>query len=156
MKRQSWRAWCVIGLIAGLAGCGGEKLGNLEALKFSKGFTLYSLDPATPPGAGEESFNGFRVLGKTEVADARAAGEISAALHESVTWGGIAKKCFYPRHGIQVIHNGVATDYVICFQCWHMRVLRAGEAVEDIPLAGWPEQTLDEALKKAGVKLAAK
>ena len=49
--------------------------------------------------------------------------------------------CFRPRHGIRVTLDGKTSDFVICFECWQVKVYEGGvpimalcvQSVEPIP-----------------------
>ena len=98
-----------------LVGCGA----SVDAEK-KEPFILYSLhgndvEPDKRPKTAEQ-FHSFPVLGKVEIANADSRKEILAALQAGMGKGE-RHKCFWPRHGIRVVSNGQATDYVICFEC---------------------------------------
>ena len=50
---------------------------------------------------------------------------ILAALQAGMGKGQMAK-CFWPRHGIRVVKDGQATDYVICFECGQVWIRDVG------------------------------
>ena len=77
------------------------------------------------------------------------------ALHNGIASsdGGIAA-CFIPRHAMHTVHNGETVDYVICFQCLQIKVIRDGKT--DLELtADTPRETFNEFLSTADIPLAA-
>ena len=141
-------------------GCAEEKKNAIPAdvktvLEKADTFELYSLDP------GEESvkdgFHGWKVLGKTTIKDTDVRKEVIAALAKGVADNdGRAAKCFEPRHGIRVVHDGKTTDLVICFACYQVRVTQGDKRGEGFLTTDSPQATFDKVLKAAGVKLAPK
>ena len=66
---------------------------------------------------------------------------------------GSGSKCFVPRHGIRVSHDGKTADFVICFQCQRVRVYATGAAERQILVSDSPAGAFNKALKDAGVAL---
>lgn len=141
----------------GLPGCSRSEPGPVP-----EQLTLYSIDgrdffpPERPPQTEtDEKFHGHPVLGKvdlTTVADRR---KLMQAYRNGVAESdGTKAACFWPRHGIRTVEEGVTTDYVICFECLHVHVHNSDTitypAITDDPLP-----VFNEFLTEAGIPLAA-
>jgi len=145
-------------LLLALTGCGGDPVadsGTPDAL------TLFSIDgrdeKPRDAGQGAETFHGYPVLGKVEIADAGQRKELVAALKD-----GIARrpkygaKCFWPRHGLHVVEKGKAVEYVICFECSRFDEFAGGERLRHELINPDVQPTFDKPLKDAGVPIAPK
>ena len=120
--------------------------------------TLYSIDGTldnreapyhTNP---KERFHDDPVLGKVEVTDPAKKAEIVAALGAGLqndeNWG----ECFWPRHAIRMELSGETTDYVICYQCKHVKISSpSGQSTK--PTDRSSRAVLNRYLKEAGVPL---
>ena len=100
-------------------------------------------------------FHGYPVLGSVEIADAGERQRIIAALKDGIAHGGPQAACWWPRHGLRVVENGQAIEYLICFECRQFsefqgdRIIRQHKAISpDMRLM------LDRTLKNAGVPIA--
>jgi hypothetical protein len=133
-----------------LAGCG-HRDAPIESL------TLYSLDGEYLAGEGEapkgEMFQGFPVLGKTEIASASDRVEILTAVKNAIgEFHGSQITCFWPHHALRVLQNGKRTDYVICFHCSKVERDVDGASVFK-PITNSPKAMLDAHLAKAGISV---
>ncbi len=133
------------------------------ALRDGTNFELISLDPVHERAVldGEwqgEVFHNQAVIGSTSVEDATVRAALLDALVEAVAEKDLSadSKCFYPRHGIRVLHNGQQHDFVICFQCEKAGRYIDGEAVLGFYLAKTLKQVFDKVLQDAGVPLPEK
>ncbi len=157
-KRTRWLAVAGVALLA--AGLGGWALTRDAApgLDRPAELTLYSIDGRDrdldqPPSAGE-TFHGYPVLGKVEVADPAAREEIAAALRAGMADRGVhMAACFWPRHGVRAGSGGRAVDYVICFEC-NQLVVHDGGARWARTTGRAPQAVLNRRLTAAGVPLA--
>jgi hypothetical protein len=128
----------------------------LAVLENAKSFDLYSLDPDRLKGKPKNDFHGWRVLGKTAVADNTTRAGVLAALKKGIADSdGSVAGCFNPRHGIRASHNGTTVDLVICFQCLSLEVYVDGKR-SSVLTTGSPQPELDKVLKAAGVPLPPK
>jgi hypothetical protein len=101
-----------------------------------------------------ERFNGYRILGKTAVSDAKSKKEVVAALKTDIEKPEEQAKCFWPRHGVRVVDAGKTTDYLICFECHGYEEIRSGKPRDDgLPQAFGhsSEAILNDLLEKASV-----
>lgn len=128
----------------------------VDILAKAEQLELYSLDPdddlEKPP---PDAFHRHRVLGKTVVSDEAVRKHVIAGLEKGVAQGTRPAKCFWPRHGVRVTHNGKTLDLVICFQCSQLSFI-LGDKAETVVISKSPESVLDKTLKDAGVPLAPK
>ena len=67
---------------------------------------------------------------------------------------GRAMSCFTPRHAVRVTREGVATDFLICFECRQVVVERDGKEISDFVISPSPKAVFDDVLRKAGMPLA--
>jgi hypothetical protein len=138
----------VVASLLVLAGCG-DPDGPIESM------TLYSLNgedqpPPNKPWKGE-TFHGFGVVGKTEIASASDRLAILTAVKRGIAQSdGSENKCFWPHHGVSLVQNGKTIEYVICFHCLQLQRFADG-ASKTIATTASPSDTLDDQLKKAGV-----
>jgi hypothetical protein len=137
---------------------------SLPGLRSPDVLVLYSIDGREPPdesNASDDKFHGFPVLGKLEIKQTASRAEICAAIREGVAeFDGVVAACFWPRHGLHVIEDGVPFDYVVCFECAQFRLYAAGQDGKVKPTegatTGSPQVVLDRYLEAAGIPLAPK
>ncbi|HKB04371.1 MAG TPA: hypothetical protein VKD90_19260 [Gemmataceae bacterium] len=116
-------------------------------------FELLSLNPREPDAKPKDGFHGWEVLGKTTVKDADTRKNLVAALQKGVAESdGTVARCFNPRHGIRVTHDGKTTDLVICFECLQVKAF-AGDRRHDFLVTRSPQPAFDAVLKEAKVPL---
>jgi hypothetical protein len=116
-------------------------------------FELLSLNPDETKEKPKDGFHGWQVLGKTTVKDAEARKKLFAALEKGVAENkGEVARCFNPRHGIRVTHDGKTADLVICFECLQVKAF-AGDRRHDFLVTPSPQPTFDAVLKEAKVPL---
>lgn len=115
-------------------------------------FILYSLDYAEPtnPETGPD-FHGYRIVGQTQVTNARTRADLLGALY-----GGIGKgdpqACFMPRHGIRAGHGKQTVDLLICFECDRIEIYdEFGDLGASVQASAQP--VLDRVLTDAHVSL---
>lgn len=114
---------CVV-VVAALSGCGRDPVAGLEA---PEQLTLYSVDgrdfePGQEPKV-DEKFHGYPVLGKVEITETAKRREIAEALKDGMALSdGKMAKCFWPRHAIRTVTRGRTIDYVICFECYQVKI----------------------------------
>ena len=130
-----------------------EKL--LALLKQAEQVELLSINPhvrieAKQPG----SFHGWKSLGQTTVKEAEQRKKLLTAFEKGVEIE-IAKvaKCFEPRHGIRMVHEGKTIDLVICFTCYRVLVFAGEEQEQSFQIEDSPRAVFDQMLKDAKVRL---
>jgi hypothetical protein len=133
-------------------GCGSLPDSAVAVLDGADAFQVLALDPypggeAPPPGV--ESFHGYQVLAKGDVADPKARERIVDLVNAGVRKGGTQAKCFNPRHGVHAVRGGRSVDLVICYECSALEVVEDGHATT-IP-TGDVQADLDAAFRAAGV-----
>lgn len=122
-------------------------------LQGAKEIELFSIDPNRSEEKAIEEFQGRRVLGKTVIKEEKARKAFVAALEKGVTeYKGGPAKCFNPRHGIRVKHDGKTVDFVICFECYQVRALYGDEG-QSFLVSRSPAELFNKILKDAGVEL---
>jgi hypothetical protein len=126
-------------------------------LEEAEQFELLSISPNRPKDKPKDAFHGWQVLGKTTVKDAETRKKLVAAFKKGVEENhGTMALCFSPRHGIRVTQNGKTADFVICFQCYQVKVIVGDKQWKDFLITKSPESTFDAVLKEAKVPLAPK
>lgn len=120
---------------------------------------LYSIDPFVKFDKKDPAtLHGWKVLGKTAVAEAATRQKLVAALKSSVEEGDLGKSafCFIPRHALRVVRARTVTDFVLCFECGYLEI-HSGQATPSKLLMGGTQQAaFDEVLAAAKVPLAPK
>jgi hypothetical protein len=122
-------------------------------------FILLSLDPSSDEDASKsEQFHKYRVLGKTEVKDAKRKWELITALITGVERARdrtFIALCFSPRHAIHAVAGTNSVDLLICFECGKIAEFTAAEQcfckMEDDA-----KEVFNRTLTEAGVPLAKK
>jgi hypothetical protein len=125
-------------------------------LEKAETFELLSLEPKRLKEVPKDSFHGWKVLGKETIDIPEIRKKLVDALEKGVAENqdkGIVVKCFNPRHGIRVKHNGKAADFVICFECLQVKVYVDGGAEQTFLVSSSPAETFNKVLKDAGVAL---
>jgi hypothetical protein len=124
-----------------------------DVLERAEKMELFSLHPERPDGEVKEAFRGWKVLGKTEVADAATRKRLAEAFVKGVSeYKEGPAKCFNPRHGVRATVGGKTAEFVICFECYQARVTAGGKD-ELVLVSRSPAAAFDAVLRKAGVAL---
>jgi hypothetical protein len=138
-------------------GCTGSALGPESAeLEGSERMQIYALHPYPhddegKPHASSDDFHGYRVLGQAAIADAREREGLAALLERAASESpGHVAKCFNPRHGLRAEKAGATVDFVICFECLQMKVMRGGNE-RGVAIGRDPESGFDAALTRHGL-----
>ena len=149
----------VLALLPTLIGSVEEKIpaDALAALENADHFELLSLDPAPVlQEKPENDFHGWKVLGMTEVKDAKTRQKLVVALRQGAKESnGKAARCFNPRHGIRVTGGGKTYDFVVCFECFSAQIIQGGQRSGFLTTAS-PQPVFDQVLRDAGVPLPQK
>jgi len=93
----------------------------LDTIRSADSIEVLSLHPHERPSAGD-TFYGFPVLGRTQVADNYTKAKLIADLVEGLLERVSAANCFFPRHAVRATRPGQAVEMVICFECNQARV----------------------------------
>ena len=126
-------------------------------LENAEQFDLLSLDPKDSKEKPKNNFHGWRVLGKTTVRDAETRKKLLAAFKKGVAENkGEVARCFNPRHGIRVTHDGKILDFVICFECYQVHAFAGDKQDKSFLVTDSPQATFDNVLKEANVPMAEK
>jgi hypothetical protein len=128
--------------------------GTRDIFEHSDKFELLSLDPRLGYD-GRDAFHGFRILGRTTIADDRTRRELIRHYYDGLADTGFSAACFNPRHGIRATRRRRILDIAICFSCWHVAVY-APNAKEPayVHLGKSPKSTFDNALQVRGISLS--
>lgn len=129
-----------------------------EILEKATQFELLSIGHGgygSPTKNPQEDFHGWRVIGKTTIKDLNARKRLVAALEKGVEENkGDSMKCFDPRHGVRVTHDGTTADFVICFRCFQVLVYVAGEKGQRFLITDSPAAVFNQMLQHANIPLA--
>lgn len=139
-------------LVAVIAGCGQSPPPAPDQL------TLYAIDGLVnePESFVSDAtrFRGYVILGKIEITDPAARQEIVKAVVDGISESdGTVASCFWPRHGVHVVTNGKAVDYVICYECLQV-YLFSEDGDTGKPTTAKHQAVLTDRLTAAGIKLA--
>jgi len=126
-----------------------------EILEKASQFELLSIGHGPSTKKPAEDFRGWPVIGKTTVEDPDTRNRLVAALEKGVEENkGDSMKCFNPRHGIRVTHDGMTADFVICFECFQVVVYVTGDKEQRFLITASPAPVFNQALQHAKVPLA--
>ena len=144
-------------LVALVAGCG--RSGSTTAtIPTPDELTLYAIDgvvnPPTSFASDAKHFRGYEILGKVEITDPQSRREIMTAVLAGISESdGTVASCFWPRHGVRVVTDGKAVDYVICYECLQAYIFSEGGQTWE-RTASAHQAILTDRLTAAGIKLA--
>jgi hypothetical protein len=154
-----------LALLAVTSGCGSARIIGFP--DDPEAVTLVSIDGnvranygnLTPEQEKGRKWQGYPVLGKTEITDPAKRREVISVVKKAIRNGpdrGFV--CFVPRHVLHISKQGETLDVAICFECLRYRVCPADS---DEPKAGGTisrdaQPLLDGILTDAGVPLAPK
>jgi hypothetical protein len=146
----------VIGLSAQVAGQENKIPDQAsEILKKASQFELLSIGHDPSPKNPAEDFRGWPVIGRTTIKDSNIRNRLVAALEKGVEENkGDSMKCFNPRHGIRVTHDGMTADFVICFECFQAIVYVGGGKEKRFLITDSPASVFNQTLQHAKVPLA--
>jgi hypothetical protein len=91
-------------------------LNSEKIFSSGKSLTLYSLEPYKQ-SEKEEKFQGYAVIGKTEIHNQSFKQFLKQAFINDLTDSNSKTDCFNPRHGIRISDKKETLDLVISFEC---------------------------------------
>jgi hypothetical protein len=126
---------------------------ELQILEKGERFTLYSLAPeVTQELKSGPDFEGYRIMGQTQVTNVRTRADLLVALYGGIGKGEV-EACFMPRHGIRAVRGNKTVDLVICFECEQIEIYSEhgppGATINDSP-----RPVFDRVLRQARVPLS--
>jgi len=156
MSGKSVRAFLLVALVAG---CG--RSGSTTAtIPTPDELTLYAIDgvveePLDGNASDAKHFRGYEILGQVEIADPQSRREIMAAVQTGIREGASTSPaaCFWPRHGVHVVIDGKALDYVICYECHQAYIFAEAEKTWQLTTSTH-QAVLTDCLTAAGIQLA--
>ena len=116
---------------------------------------LYSLEPWEPPFAKDKTLYGVKILGETKL-EAKEAKSAIAAFETAIAQGArydAGAHCFAPRHALRVTAQGQTYDFMLCYECGWLSVMRNEKEIVRVCAVGTPDQ-LNKVLSAAGIPLA--
>ncbi len=148
-------------VIALIAGCTSNSADSkiperaMAALEKADQFELLSIDPDRLEERPKDDFHDWTVLGRRQIKDAVTRKKLVAALKNGAAENdGTVNMCFHPRHGIRAIHDGKTMDFVICFECFQVKVYADEKRDDGFLTTGSPQPVFDQVLRDAGIPLA--
>ncbi len=106
------------------------------ALRAPEGVVFYSLEPwEREEGTGLHS---YKILGKLQPDRAASAAVIAQFRRAVESPPPAAAACFDPRHALQLTSKGHTYDFLLCYDCGSMRVLKDGKFIEGFGASGSP------------------
>jgi hypothetical protein len=161
--RSLWRPYAAA-LGCFILGCGSPAASDRNAPfhvpEAPDELTVYSIDgndDAYQRPKTEETLGGYPVLGKIEITNPETRREILTALREAKSDSRNWTTCYWPRHAVRVVEKGIATEYMIYFECLRLHyevdgrkgaVMMQGEGARTL------RDLLNKHLKAAAVPLA--
>jgi hypothetical protein len=126
----------------------------MRALAEDGALTLYSIEPEELWKMDPRGFHGWRVLGKTTVADAAARAKVAETVRTGMArWNGAQYACFSPRHALRAHRGGWTFDFLICFECGYLYYYPPQGEEEEYLITAKPD-VLNDILQAAKVPLA--
>jgi hypothetical protein len=125
----------------------------VAALEKAQKIEVYSLT-GDRADKGADAWHGYGSLGKTTLKQGDDVKKLIDAVKKGVADGGPGARCFIPRHGISVTHDGKTYDLIICFECSWIYVFEGDKRLVTVTTTGAAHKQLDKWLTNAGVKLA--
>jgi hypothetical protein len=164
MKRATWREAVCLGVLCCvcLLACEHRRAYSIPDPDLSipiDSMTVYSLDgnnlPSREGKSPGESFHGFRVLGKVDIASPKDRTAIAAAIKEGIAKGAQGSNCFFARHDVKFTQAGKTLEYLICFECGQFELYMDGVRAHQYTLetADTARPILDKHLVDAGIPL---
>jgi len=110
-----------------------------QALHSSGHAAIYSLEPWQDPDKKVARFQGYEILGKSDLSDAQKSVAVGAFDSAIAGWDGAVAMCFDPRHALRTQFKGHVYDFLLCYSCQQMQVFRDGELIGGAGVAGSPD-----------------
>ena len=155
----SWVEWLGAVLVTViLIGCSREARNILDLTQVSQ-FEMFSIDGNRYVRMPEsysrlDQFHSYPVLGSTVIDSAEERQRLIAALFVGIeSYQGPPADCFNPRHGIRLIYPDRQVDYLICFECYQVRVFDGPEKYTELTGES-PRIIFNEVLNRSKVPLA--
>lgn len=136
----------------------------LTALREARSIELLSIYPYDQEleaetweqrGYGElESLDGYAVLGGVSLAQAAKHDVLTAFFRGIADSNDDVADCFNPRHALRAQHAGHRFEFLICFECLSMHVLKDGRRTGRVLTTQSPRGIFNEALTAAHVPLS--
>ncbi|HEY2159075.1 MAG TPA: hypothetical protein VGH33_25835 [Isosphaeraceae bacterium] len=114
---------------------------------------LISLEPRDRPANSEESFHGWKVLGRGDLRDPASRRAIITSVKRGIGAADKVAGCFEPRHGLRATKGDRSADLVICFSCGWIEVHSEGKT-SSVWTSDSPKEAFNKALRDAGATLA--
>lgn len=118
-------------------------------------FTFHQIDgdsyPGDPVPEGAVMMYHWPILKSCSIESTEQRREMFKALDDGIAEAGrsssdLMPDCFNPRHAIRVDHEGVQTDWLICFQCRNYEIREDGRVVGGGALSNTPRKLFNEIL----------
>jgi len=84
---------------------------------------LYSIDgtedePTITGLTPDQILHGYPILGQVDLTGTDTGKQLADLIElQQYESSGSMYKCFWPRHALRVVRDGITTDYIICFEC---------------------------------------
>jgi hypothetical protein len=114
---------------------------------------LISIDPRERPAKADDSFHGWKALGRAAVRDVADRRATVASLKQAIGETDNVSGCFEPRHGLRATRGHRSVDLVICFSCRWIEVHFGGKT-SSVCTSDAPKSAFNKALRDLGVRLA--
>lgn len=116
-------------------------------------FTLYSLKNHFERN-GTNTFFDRPILGQIKIEKTVERTNLVTALSDGIGTGRVPADCFDPRHGIRAVKNGVAVDFLICFECGTIDVFSSKGTNWSFEVSETPAVLFNQTLQNAGIPLS--
>ncbi len=103
---------------------------------------------------GKPVFHEYPILTKGAAETAEARKEIASFLGKTLHWNWTRiALCFNPRHGVRVVTGKRTLDFLICFECYRVRVFEGEEQVLRFALSHPKDNPIERLLQGAEKKV---
>jgi hypothetical protein len=124
-----------------------------DALRHPREMTLFSIDSDEENQSHPTLFSRHKILAQTPVTKAQDQQAVFDCLRGAVAFSNsMVAMCFNPRHGVRVSDGTDIYDFLICFECHQMYVIR-GENLVGAPQLTGSRDPLDNIFRAAGIEL---
>lgn len=125
-----------------------------NALHSATNVVLYSLEPLGELTPKDKTLHGVRILGETKL-DARRSRVAINAFESAIATGAtnFGARCFEPRHALRVSADGQTYDFMLCYECQWLALMRDDKEIVRVCAIGVPVD-LNKLLTGAKIPLA--
>jgi hypothetical protein len=97
---------------------------------------------------GKPSFHGYEILLAAPADTGERRKEVTSFLGKALHWDEFRKAfCFNPRHGLRIVSGKRTLDFLLCFECFQVRVYEGEQVRSSLALARVGDNPIEEFLR---------